>query len=57
MIQRRPHRCVVERAAADAACSPLPLRGWADAWIAPGGISAVHTECLKTSGSGSAGLG
>jgi hypothetical protein len=47
MVQRRPHSCGVERAAADAACSPVPLRAGLTHGIAPGGISAVHTECSK----------
>jgi len=47
MVRRRPHNCDVERAAADAACSPFPLRGGPTHGIAPGSISAVHTECSK----------
>jgi hypothetical protein len=57
MVPRRRHSCGVERAAADAACSPVPLRGGLTHGIARGGISAVHTEVLKTSGGGSAELG
>ena len=32
MVRRRSHNCGVERAAADAACSPVALRGGPDTW-------------------------
>ena len=47
MVRRRSHSCGVERAAADAAWSPVALRGGPTHGIAPGSISAVHTECSK----------
>src|SRR6516162_6778161 len=49
MVRRRSHSCGVERAAADAACSPVALRGGPTQGIAPSSISAVHTGVLKTS--------
>jgi hypothetical protein len=47
MVRRRCHSCGVERAAADAACSPVASRGGPTHGIAPGSIRAVHTECSK----------
>jgi hypothetical protein len=49
MVRRRSHNCGVEQAAADAACSPVALRGGPTHGIAPSSISAVHTGVLKTS--------
>jgi hypothetical protein len=57
MVRRRSHSCGVERAAADAACSPVALHGGPKHGIAPGSIGAVHTGVLKTSGGGNAELG
>jgi hypothetical protein len=49
MVGRQNHSCGVERAVADAACSPVALRGGRARGIASGSISAVHTGVLKTS--------
>ena len=49
MAALRSHNCGVERAAADAAWSPVALRGGPMHGIAPGGISAVHRRVFKTS--------
>jgi hypothetical protein len=49
MVPRSSHSCGVERAAADAAWSPIALRGGPIYGVAPGSIGAVHTGVLKTS--------
>jgi hypothetical protein len=45
MVRRRSHSCGVERAAADAACSPVALTWWADTW---NGSPAASVQCMRS---------
>jgi hypothetical protein len=56
MVWRRSHNCGVERATADAAWSPVALRGGPKQGIVPGSISVVHTGVAQNQRSGSAQL-